>query len=85
MLFRSVSESNVVPFVPETAFGIWFLRTHTWEHHVLRVAINDLNAVITPRAGELWKPRDLHFTPEGYTLLAENVARAIRSALPPAP
>ena len=49
------------------------------------VAINDLNAVITPRAGELWKPRDLHFTPEGYTLLAENVARAIRSALPPAP
>ncbi len=29
-------------FVPETAFGIWFLRTYTWEHHVLRVAIDDL-------------------------------------------
>ena len=29
-------------FVPETAFGVWFLRTHTWEHHVLRVAIDDL-------------------------------------------
>ncbi|TDV39006.1 methyltransferase family protein [Paraburkholderia caballeronis] len=42
----SVSESNVVPFVPETAFGIWFLRTHTWEHHVLRVAINDLKRLI---------------------------------------
>jgi ubiquinone/menaquinone biosynthesis C-methylase UbiE len=35
------------PYVPETAFGIWFLRTHTWEHHVLRVAINDLQRLVT--------------------------------------
>lgn len=35
-----------MPFVPETAFGVWFLRTHTWEHHVLRVAINDLKRLI---------------------------------------
>lgn len=42
----SASRSNHVPFVPETAFGIWFLRTHTWEHHVLRVAINDLKRLI---------------------------------------
>jgi ubiquinone/menaquinone biosynthesis C-methylase UbiE len=41
-----------VPFVPETAFGIWFLRTYTWEHHVLRVAINDLKRLIdTPLPG----------------------------------
>jgi ubiquinone/menaquinone biosynthesis C-methylase UbiE len=40
------TESSSVPFVPETAFGIWFLRTHTWEHHVLRVAINDLKGLI---------------------------------------
>ena len=33
-------------YVPETRFGIWFLRTHTWEHHVLRVAINDLIQLI---------------------------------------
>lgn len=33
-------------FVPETAFGVWFLRTHTWEHHVLRVAIDDLIRLI---------------------------------------
>ncbi|MCU9954482.1 MULTISPECIES: class I SAM-dependent methyltransferase [Burkholderia] len=33
-------------YVPETAFGIWFLRTHTWEHHVLRVAINDLKRLV---------------------------------------
>jgi len=49
------------------------------------VAINDLHAAITPRAAEFWKPRDLHFTPAGYDLLAEHVARAIRAALPPAP
>ncbi|WP_179402093.1 class I SAM-dependent methyltransferase [Burkholderia guangdongensis] len=34
-------------YVPETAFGIWFLRTHTWEHHVLRVAIADLKRLVT--------------------------------------
>jgi ubiquinone/menaquinone biosynthesis C-methylase UbiE len=42
----SPSETSHVPFVPETAFGIWFLRTRTWEHHVLRVAINDLKRLI---------------------------------------
>jgi acyl-CoA thioesterase-1 len=49
------------------------------------VVINDLNAAITPRAAEFWKPRDLHFTAEGYALLADHVAWAIRAALPPAP
>ncbi|CAG9266382.1 methyltransferase [Burkholderia cepacia] len=33
-------------YVPETRFGIWFLRTHTWEHHVLKVAIDDLKRLI---------------------------------------
>jgi ubiquinone/menaquinone biosynthesis C-methylase UbiE len=42
----STSETSHLPFVPETAFGVWFLRTHTWEHHVLRVAINDLKRLI---------------------------------------
>lgn len=45
----STSQSNSAPFVPETAFGIWFLRTHTWEHHVLRVAIDDLKRLIDHR------------------------------------
>ena len=39
--------AHIGSFVPETAFGIWFLRTYTWEHHVLRVAINDLKRLIT--------------------------------------
>jgi len=30
-------------YVPETSFGVWFLRTKVWEHHVLRVAIDDLD------------------------------------------
>jgi ubiquinone/menaquinone biosynthesis C-methylase UbiE len=42
----SPAETSTVPYVEETAFGIWFLRTHTWEHHVLRVAINDLKRLI---------------------------------------
>jgi ubiquinone/menaquinone biosynthesis C-methylase UbiE len=40
------SDTSRVPFVPESAFGIWFLRTYTWEHHVLRVAIHDLKRLI---------------------------------------
>jgi ubiquinone/menaquinone biosynthesis C-methylase UbiE len=42
----SSSELSNVPFVHETTFGFWFLRTYTWEHHVLRVAINDLKSLI---------------------------------------
>ncbi|PLZ04300.1 SAM-dependent methyltransferase [Burkholderia sp. WAC0059] len=40
------TEMSAAPFVPETAFGLWFLRTHTWEHHVLRVAIDDLKRLV---------------------------------------
>ena len=32
--------------VPETRFGLWFLRTRTWEVHVLEVAIRDLLRLI---------------------------------------
>ena len=34
-------------YVEETRFGFWFLRSHTWQHHVLRVAINDLRNLFT--------------------------------------
>ena len=36
-------------FVPETAFGFWFLGTHTWQKEVIRVAIQDLNQLIAQR------------------------------------
>ncbi|WJF88881.1 class I SAM-dependent methyltransferase [Paraburkholderia bonniea] len=42
----SSSEISGTQFVPETAFGLWFLRTHTWKHHVLRVALNDLRQLM---------------------------------------
>ncbi|ARU90095.1 class I SAM-dependent methyltransferase [Pseudomonas sp. M30-35] len=32
-------------YVEETKFGFWFLQSHVWQHHVLRVAINDLKSL----------------------------------------
>lgn len=43
-------------YVEETRIGFHFLRTHTWQHHVLRVAINDLKRLIgepLPQGGVL--------------------------------
>ena len=34
-------------YVEETRLGFWFLRSHTWQHHVLRVAINDLRSLFS--------------------------------------
>ncbi|MEQ1853052.1 MAG: SGNH/GDSL hydrolase family protein [Chthoniobacteraceae bacterium] len=45
------------------------------------VAIDDLNAAITPRLAELQNPRDVHFKPEGSALLAKHVAASIEEAL----
>ncbi|MGP0171803.1 class I SAM-dependent methyltransferase [Pseudomonas sp. NCHU5208] len=33
-------------YVEETRFGFWFLQSHVWQHHVLRVAINDLQRLL---------------------------------------
>ncbi|MBE1159941.1 class I SAM-dependent methyltransferase [Dyella acidiphila] len=33
-------------YVEETRIGFHFLRSHTWQHHVLRVAINDLQRMV---------------------------------------
>jgi ubiquinone/menaquinone biosynthesis C-methylase UbiE len=43
-------------YVEETRIGFVFLRTHTWQHHVLRVAINDLRRLAgdsLPQGGTL--------------------------------
>ncbi|QXI28982.1 class I SAM-dependent methyltransferase [Pseudomonas vanderleydeniana] len=39
-------------YVEETRFGFWFLRSHTWQHHVLRVAINDLRRLFSEELPE---------------------------------
>ncbi len=45
------------------------------------VAIDDLNAAITPRIAELQNPKDVHFKSEGSALLAKHVAGSIETAL----
>lgn len=37
-----MSEFHSPTYVEETRIGFWFLRSHTWSHHVLRVAVADL-------------------------------------------
>jgi ubiquinone/menaquinone biosynthesis C-methylase UbiE len=39
----------LLPFVPETRFGFWFLGTETWVKYVLTVAIKDLERLIPNR------------------------------------
>jgi ubiquinone/menaquinone biosynthesis C-methylase UbiE len=41
--------SAALAHVPETAFGKWFLRTQTWEQHVLERALKDLEPLIPDR------------------------------------
>lgn len=38
-------------FVPESRFGIWFLKTETWAVHVLLRALKDLERLIPARQG----------------------------------
>ena len=46
------------------------------------VAIDDLNAHITPKLAELQNPRDVHYKAAGYDFLAQKVAAEITAALP---
>jgi ubiquinone/menaquinone biosynthesis C-methylase UbiE len=39
-------------YVEETRLGFMFLRSRTWQHHVLRVAINDLRGLFTTQPPE---------------------------------
>jgi acyl-CoA thioesterase-1 len=46
------------------------------------VAIDDLHALVAPKLAELQLPRNVHFTPEGSRLLAQQVSESIRKVLP---
>lgn len=46
-----------------------------------KVAVNDLNAFITPHLKTAQKAKDVHFTNEGSKLLAGEVARVIEATL----
>lgn len=45
------------------------------------VAINDLNAYITPKLAKMQKPRNVHYTQEGSEYLGKKVAESITQAL----
>jgi hypothetical protein len=45
------------------------------------VAIDDLNAAVTPHLAEYQNPQDVHYKPEGYMFLAKQVAASIEAAL----
>ncbi|QDU21015.1 SGNH/GDSL hydrolase family protein [Urbifossiella limnaea] len=45
------------------------------------VAVNDLDAFVRGRKGEGQLPNNVHFTPDGYTALAGQVAAEVRKAL----
>jgi lysophospholipase L1-like esterase len=45
------------------------------------VAIDDLHAVVVPVQEKIQRPRDVHFTPEGYDVLAKRVAESIAAQL----
>lgn len=50
--------------------------------HAEGVEINDLHAFAVPRMAEIGKPADVHYTPQGSRVLAEQVAKRIETALP---
>jgi len=46
------------------------------------IAVDDLHAAIEPRLAEFQRPKDVHFTPEGYAELGRAVAASIDRVLP---
>ena len=46
-----------------------------------KVAIDDLNAAVTPSIKTLQKPHDVHYTAAGYKVLATAAAKSIEAAL----
>ena len=50
----------------------------------LGVAVDDLHALVAKRQEKIQRPHNVHFTDEGYALLADQVVAHIQPALPPA-
>lgn len=46
------------------------------------VAIDDLYTLVLPEREKIGRPGDVHFTPEGYEILAKAVAGSVESQLP---
>nr|WP_298682911.1 class I SAM-dependent methyltransferase [uncultured Dongia sp.] len=48
-LYQRNDAINASMFVPESRFGVWFLKTETWAVHVLKRALGDLERLIQDR------------------------------------
>jgi ubiquinone/menaquinone biosynthesis C-methylase UbiE len=86
--------SHAPAYVPDTAFGDWFLQTPTWEVHVLEVALRDLEPRIPARrasypvvidvgcgGGRSLKKLNARFAPErlvGFDIAPRMVEAAAR-------
>jgi ubiquinone/menaquinone biosynthesis C-methylase UbiE len=70
-------DMNLTPFIPETRVGFWFLGSQTWETHVIRVALRDLERLLPGRKpqrpvvldagcgqGKSFRPLHEHFAPQ---------------------
>jgi acyl-CoA thioesterase-1 len=49
----------------------------------LNVPVDDLHALVAPLQAKIQRPKNVHFTDEGYGLLADQVVANILPALPP--
>jgi acyl-CoA thioesterase-1 len=47
-----------------------------------KTKIDDLYSVVAPRLADLQLPKNVHFRPTGYNVLAEQVAESIKADLP---
>lgn len=93
-MHSTTSEARL--FVPETRIGFWFLGSQTWETHVIRVALRDLERLIDGAKpanpivldagcgqGKSLRPLYEHFTPArliGVDIEPECVSLAAREA-----
>ena len=48
-----------------------------------KVPVHDLYGFALARLGRIQKPEDVHFTPEGSAILADDVVRVILETLQP--
>jgi acyl-CoA thioesterase-1 len=62
----------------ETKYNTVALRVMKAEH----VAVDDLDAFVLPLQEKIQRPKNVHFTEEGYALMADLVAKAIEAQLP---
>jgi dienelactone hydrolase len=81
--------ATTTPVVPDSAGPLRHpadpVRYNAAARRIIRgdtAEVNDLYVFSLPRLAEIQRPNNVHFTPEGSKLLAEQVATKIRGALP---